>query len=189
MTATLVFSDRLDSITIDRLTTSSTEILYTLSQVDQRCSAPMKNKFHEHMKQPGACNQRQCNCIAAMLFQKHYVADNNWSALNDEAELWDAAVSDILDAYREPFAITIQKALRWIAFGGYVLLFWPVQLHVLVSKFQALLFYGRNVCQIVRAWGLKSFTVDFFLLNDTHPSYWRQRASCSYPCIFVSLLY
>ena len=112
MTATLVFSDRLDSITIDRLTTSSTEILYTLSQVDQRCSAPMKNKFHEHMKQPGARNQRRRNCIAAMLFQKHYVPDNNWSALNDEAELWDAAVSDILDAYREPFAITIQKALR-----------------------------------------------------------------------------
>ena len=64
-----------------------------------------------------------------------------------------------------------------------------------VSKFQALLFYGRHLCQIVRAWGLKSFTVigiyytNFFLLNETPPSYLRQRASCSYPCIFVSLLY
>jgi hypothetical protein len=110
-----VYSDRLDSIIIDGQTISSMDILQTLSMVELHCSGLTSIKLHEHMKQPGPPNQRhrhQTYCIAAMFFLKHHGANNNWNAFNDDVERWDSAVAEILDAYPEPFAITIFNTER-----------------------------------------------------------------------------
>jgi len=110
MEATLVYSDdKLESIIIDGMTTSGLDILGTGFQIEQNCSVLMKNKFYDHLAQPGACNQQQLWCIAAILCQKHYVADSSWDDLEDDVELWDSAVEEVLAAYPEPFAITIQN--------------------------------------------------------------------------------
>jgi hypothetical protein len=105
MEATLVYSDtKLESIIIDGITTSGLDIL-----VEQNCSVLMKNKFYDHLAQSGACTQQQLWCIAALLCQKHLVADSSWDDLKDDVELWDSAVEEVLAAYPEPFAITIQN--------------------------------------------------------------------------------
>jgi hypothetical protein len=110
MEATLVYSDtKLEFIIIDGKITSGLDILGTGFQVSQNCSVPTQNKFYDHLAQPGACNQQQLWCIAAILCQKHYVADSSWDDLQDDVELWGSAVEEILAAYPEPFAITIQN--------------------------------------------------------------------------------
>ena len=112
MAATVVYSDRLHAIIIDGQTISSMDILQTLSMVELHCSGGVSIKLREHMKQPGPPNQHQRHqtyCIAAMFFLKHHGADNNWNALEDDNERWDKEVAEILDAYPEPFAITIQN--------------------------------------------------------------------------------
>ena len=109
MDATFVYTDRLDTIIIDGQTISSMDILQTKMMVKRHCSGEMNFKFHEHLIQPGADNWYQTYCVAAMFFLKHHGADNNWNALNDDVERWDKAVAEILDAYPEPFAITIQN--------------------------------------------------------------------------------
>jgi len=101
--ATLVFSDtRLASVIIDEKITLSEDVLTTLSQIGHNCSVGVKNKFNDHLAQPGASNEHQCYCIAAMIFQN---ADSSL----DHLECWDSAVEGILAAYPEPFAITIQN--------------------------------------------------------------------------------
>lgn len=110
MQATLVYSDtRFVSIIIDGKITSGLDILGTLFQLEQNCSMLMSNKFNDYQKLPGGeNNHKQCFCVAAMLFQKHYAFESNWDDLNDDQELWDRAVQEILDAYPEPFSLTIQ---------------------------------------------------------------------------------
>ena len=110
MEATLVYSDdKLESIIIDGMTTSGLDILGTGFQVEQNCSVLIQNKFYDHLAQPGACNQQQLWSIAAILCQKHFVANSSWDDLKDDVELWDSAVEEVLAAYPEPFAITIQN--------------------------------------------------------------------------------
>lgn len=110
MEATLVYSDtRFVSIIIDGRITSGLDILGTLVQVDQNCSMLMSNKFHDYQKLPGGENhQKQCFCVAAMLFQKHFADDSSWQVLRGDQELWDRAVEAVLDAYPEPFSLTLQ---------------------------------------------------------------------------------
>ena len=110
MEATLVYSDtRFVSIIIDGKITSGLDILGTLFQVEQHCSMPMSNKFHDYQKLPGGINNnKQCFCVAAMLFQKHFADDSSWQVLRGDQELWYRAVEAALDAYPEPFSLTIQ---------------------------------------------------------------------------------
>ena len=110
MEATLVYSDtRLVSIIIDGKVISALDILGTFFQVDQNCSVFVKNRFQDHLARPGASNQQQSYCIAAMLLQKHHAADNSWDALHEDVELWDSAVEAIFAAYPEPWSITVQN--------------------------------------------------------------------------------
>ena len=111
MDATLVYSDtRFESIIIDGKITSGLDILGTLCQVEQNCSRFMSNRFHEYQKLPGGYNNdKQCFCVAAILFHKHYADDSSWDALQDKQELWDKAVEEVLDSYPEPYSLTIQE--------------------------------------------------------------------------------
>ena len=105
-----MYSDtRFVSIIIDGKITSGLDILGTLFQVEQHCSMPMSNKFHDYQKLPGGINNnKQCFCVAAMLFQKHFADDNSWQVLRGDQELWGRSVEAVLDAYPEPFSLTLQ---------------------------------------------------------------------------------
>jgi hypothetical protein len=110
MDATLVYSDtRFVSIIIDGKITSGLNILDTMCKVELNCSEFMSKKFREYQKLPGPYNNdKQCFCIAAILFQKYAAADSSLDALEDNQELWDEAVEQVFDSYPEPFSLTIQ---------------------------------------------------------------------------------
>ena len=100
---------RLVSVIVDVKIISGLYILGTLFQVQQNCSRLMSNKFHAYQKLPGGYNNdKQCFCIAAILFHKHYADDSSCDALKDDQELWDEAVEEALASYPEPFSLIIQ---------------------------------------------------------------------------------
>ena len=86
MDATLVYSDTsFVSIIIDGKINSGLIILDTMCKVELNCSEFMSKKFREYQKLPGPYNNdKQCFCIAAILFQKHAAADSSLDALEDD---------------------------------------------------------------------------------------------------------
>jgi hypothetical protein len=100
MDATLVYSDaRFASIIRDGKIISGLNVLDTTRKVELNCSEFMSKKFREYQKLPGPYNNdKQCFCIAAILFQKYAAADSSLDALEDDQELWDEAVKQEFDS-------------------------------------------------------------------------------------------
>ncbi len=109
MQATCVYQGgKLQCVIINEKRTSGLDIIGTFLQIQLQCSGRIHARINNFHAVNGNVDEKQLFCMCAVLFQKHYVADSSWDALDDNSRLWDEAVKAVLDECNQPFQINVQ---------------------------------------------------------------------------------